>query len=55
MIGAIVHGPTRKARIVVCSMLLGIALLEILDDDGKPTGRHAYCDPNDLRLRDEPA
>lgn len=53
LIGSIVHAPNGRARIIVCSQLLQIALLERLDDCDQPTGEHSMCDPTKLQPKQE--
>lgn len=42
LVGRIVRTPTRRGRIVTASRLLAFALVEVVDEDGKPTGAHGY-------------
>lgn len=50
LVGKILRAPNGGARIIVCSQLLGIALLERLDEHDQPTGHHAYADPNTFHI-----
>lgn len=39
LVGRIVKAPNGRGRIIVCSRLLDLALVDFLDSDDQPTGR----------------
>lgn len=52
LVGRLVTTPTRRGRIVLASRLLDFALVEVIDEQGVPTGARAIL--NTLKNVNEP-